>query len=67
MLIQNYCQIYLKRLFEITQSIDLQQSQTNYTTIEQFRSNQWIVLIDDEPSIRLAIGDYLFSNGYSVD
>ena len=48
------------------QSIDLQQSQTNYTTIEQFRSNQWIVLIDDEPSIRLAIGDYLFSNGYSV-
>ncbi|KAL7541497.1 hypothetical protein ACHAXR_010974 [Thalassiosira sp. AJA248-18] len=36
------------------------------TTIEKWRSNHWIVLIDDEPAIRLAIGDYLHSMGYSV-
>ena len=35
-------------------------------TIEEWRSNHWIVLIDDESSIRLAIGDYLHSMGYSV-
>jgi DNA-binding response OmpR family regulator len=29
-------------------------------------SNHWIVLIDDEPSIRLAIGDYLHSMGYTM-
>ena len=33
---------------------------------QQWRSNHWIVLIDDEPSIRLAIGDYLHSMGYTV-
>ena len=38
----------------------------NYTSIEEWRSKHWIVLIDDEPSIRLAIGDYLFAHGYSV-
>jgi len=36
------------------------------TTIEEWRSNHWIVLIDDESPIRLAIGDYLHSMGYSV-
>ncbi len=35
-------------------------------TIEEWRSNHWIVLIDDESPIRLAIGDYLHSMGYSV-
>lgn len=51
---------------------DVQQQQQaksialNYTSIEEWRSKHWIVLIDDEPSIRLAIGDYLFANGYSV-
>lgn len=34
-------------------------------TIEEWRSKHWIVLIDDESSIRLAIGDYLHSMGYS--
>ena len=33
---------------------------------KQWRSNHWIVLIDDEPSIRLAIGDYLHSMGYTM-
>ena len=36
------------------------------TTIEEWRSNHWIVLIDDESPIRLAIGDYLHSMGYSL-
>jgi len=45
-----------------------QQVDTTYDdmNIEEWRSNNWIVLIDDEPSIRLAIGDYLHANGYSV-
>ena len=36
------------------------------TTIEEWRSNNWIVLIDDKPATRLVIGDYLHSIGYSV-
>lgn len=30
------------------------------------RTKRWIVLVDDEESIRLAIGDYLYNEGYSV-
>ncbi|KAL9182222.1 hypothetical protein ACHAXT_012874 [Thalassiosira profunda] len=33
-------------------------------TLEEWRAQHWIVLVDDEPSIRLAIGDYLHSAGY---
>ena len=46
----------------------IQQFDTTYDdmNIEQWRSKHWCVLIDDEPSIRLAIGDYLHANGYSV-
>ncbi len=36
------------------------------TNMNEWRSNHWIVLIDDEPSIRLAIGDYLHSMGYTM-
>ena len=36
------------------------------SSMEAWRSNHWIVLIDDEPSIRLAIGDYLHSMGYTM-
>ena len=36
------------------------------TTLQEWRSNHWIILIDDEPSIRLAIGDYLHSVGYTM-
>ena len=45
-----------------------QQFDTTYDdmNIEEWRSKHWCVLIDDEPSIRLAIGDYLHANGYSV-
>ena len=45
-----------------------QQFDTTYDdmSIEEWRSKHWCVLIDDEPSIRLAIGDYLYANGYSV-
>ncbi|KAL7530844.1 hypothetical protein ACHAWF_003532 [Thalassiosira exigua] len=32
----------------------------------QWRSRHWVVLIDDESAIRLAIGDYLHSMGYKV-
>mmetsp|Transcript_14406 Transcript_14406/g.31016 ORF Transcript_14406/g.31016 Transcript_14406/m.31016 type:complete len:544 (+) Transcript_14406:89-1720(+) len=42
------------------------QSYNNTTTIEEWRSRHWVTLIDDEPAIRLAIGDYLHSMGYSV-
>ncbi|KAL7485301.1 hypothetical protein ACHAW6_010903 [Cyclotella cf. meneghiniana] len=34
--------------------------------IEEWRAKHWVVLIDDEPSIRLAIGDYLHSMGYKI-
>eukprot|EP00934_Nitzschia_sp_Nitz4_P004980 Nitzschia sp. Nitz4//scaffold74_size92883//15730//17156//NITZ4_004814-RA/size92883-augustus-gene-0.3-mRNA-1//1//CDS//3329557568//4970//frame0 len=30
------------------------------------RNKQWIVLVDDEESIRLSVGDYLYEQGYEV-
>jgi len=30
------------------------------------RAKRWILIVDDEESIRLAIGDYLFDKGYQV-
>ena len=30
------------------------------------RTRHWITLVDDEESIRLALGDYLYSSGYAV-
>jgi D-sedoheptulose 7-phosphate isomerase len=39
MLIPNYCQIYLKRLFEITQSIDLRQIENFFSVCENARKN----------------------------
>lgn len=30
------------------------------------RTKRWIVLVDDEESIRLAVGDYLYDHGYQV-
>ena len=34
-------------------------------SLNEWRGTRWVVLIDDEPSIRLAIGDYLHSMGYT--
>ena len=39
MLISNYCRVYLKRLFEITQSIDLQQIENFFSICENARKN----------------------------
>ena len=35
---------------------------------QQFRkrNKRWIVLVDDEESIRMAVGDYLYDHGYKV-
>jgi len=30
------------------------------------RTKRWVVLVDDEESIRLAVGDYLYDQGYQV-
>jgi len=30
------------------------------------RAKHWVVIVDDEEAIRLAVGDYLFENGYKV-
>jgi DNA-binding NarL/FixJ family response regulator len=30
------------------------------------RNKRWVVLVDDEESIRLAVGDYLYDEGYQV-
>lgn len=30
------------------------------------RTKRWIILVDDEESIRLAVGDYLYDQGYQV-
>jgi PleD family two-component response regulator len=30
------------------------------------RSKRWVVLVDDEESIRMAVGDFLFNQGYQV-
>ena len=35
-------------------------------SLKEWRNKHWIVLVDDESSIRLAIGDYLYSMGYNV-
>jgi len=49
-----------------TQQFDTTTYSYDDMNIEEWRSNYWVVLIDDESSIRLAIGDYLHANGYSV-
>lgn len=38
------------------------------TKDEQFRerNKRWLVLVDDEESIRMAVGDYLYDQGYKV-
>jgi DNA-binding NarL/FixJ family response regulator len=38
------------------------------TTDENFRqrNKHWVILVDDEESIRLAVGDFLFEHGYQV-
>lgn len=43
-----------------------QPSNNNNDNSNNWRSKYWIVLIDDESSIRLAIGDYLHSMGYTM-
>lgn len=30
------------------------------------RNKQWVILVDDEEAIRLAVGDYLYDSGYQV-
>jgi PleD family two-component response regulator len=30
------------------------------------RSKKWVVVVDDEEAIRLAVGDYLYDQGYQV-
>jgi DNA-binding response OmpR family regulator len=30
------------------------------------RAKQWVIIVDDEEAIRLAVGDYLFDQGYKV-
>ena len=30
------------------------------------RNKRWVVLVDDEESIRLAVGDFLYNQGYQV-
>jgi CheY-like chemotaxis protein len=49
-----------------SRDIDLSVAATTYSdeSIYEWRAKHWVVLIDDEPSIRLAIGDYLHSMGY---
>ena len=34
--------------------------------IRENRYSYWVVLVDDEISIRLAVGDYLYEQGYQV-
>eukprot|EP00804_Cyclotella_cryptica_P016195 CCRYP_005691-RA/>CCRYP_005691-RA protein AED:0.25 eAED:-0.48 QI:0/-1/0/1/-1/1/1/0/462 len=40
------------------------ETRTAEDALKEWRAKHWVVLIDDEPSIRLAIGDYLHSMGY---
>ena len=45
-----------------------QDEKQNYENDPKFqqRSKSWIVLVDDEESIRLAVGRYLYDSGYTV-
>ena len=52
-------------LEDISTNVNLIQQATE-EEIRKWRAQHWIVLIDDESSIRLAIGDYLHSMGYKV-
>jgi hypothetical protein len=40
-------------------------TQKNTNTFSS-RNNHWIILVDDEESIRMALGEFLYSSGYSV-
>jgi DNA-binding response OmpR family regulator len=41
-------------------------SSTNEDIDFQRRNQQWVVLVDDEESIRFAVGDFLYDRGYEV-
>jgi len=70
----------LEQIFETLDDSDGHDEDTNRTdsdgvarneessseNIEKWRSQHWIVLIDDEPAIRLAVGDYLYAMGYNI-
>jgi DNA-binding response OmpR family regulator len=45
-----------------------EQSDNERLTDRKFaqRTNLWVIIVDDEESIRLAVGDYLYDQGYQV-
>jgi DNA-binding response OmpR family regulator len=59
-----------RSLFSLTYSSfmsksDEEMNEISYEKIRQ-RNEQWVILVDDEESIRLAVGDFLFEHGYQV-
>lgn len=47
---------------------DWKETEERYLQDPKFveRNKRWIVLVDDEESIRLAVGDFLYDRGYQV-
>ena len=58
-----------KRIVSDVYEIDKDEKKSrnqSQTDVKEWRAKHWIVIVDDEPAIRLAIGDYLYSMGYIV-
>jgi ATP-dependent helicase HrpB len=57
----------IKSLFSPTESC-FKTKNGDEMTDEKFRQRNelWVILVDDEESIRLAVGDFLFEHGYQV-
>lgn len=68
--ISTFKNTFHRTLFEITsfknQSGDNIQKNDNDMTEFETRGKEWIVLVDDEESIRNAVGNFLFEAGYVV-
>lgn len=57
---------YASKNFNPLSSSPLPPSSSSNDEMFQKRSKSWVVIVDDEESIRLSIGNYLFQAGYSV-
>lgn len=54
-----------KRLLQLSSTPETSNEETDDPDFQR-RNQQWVVLVDDEESIRFAVGDFLYGKGYEV-